>query len=133
MINIQPTTQTSFNDLIRYDQNALRHLFTILKDPNLSRVCKFWRHVNSSWETYQLIWKIYRQQEFMAGLFRPFSVQYGNEYMYIEEVKRIFASVCSQVKGACIGGFVEYVRKEEHLGPLELNGIMKMVIRPVVC
>src|SRR5579872_6652546 len=115
----------SFNEAIKHQEDILRHIFFILKDPHQSLVCEFWRKINSSWKTYKLILEMYNPQEFMTHFTIQLPLQ-SNEG-YICRVKQIFACVQSMVKAAGIECTVEQAREKEHLGLLELNPVMKML------
>src|SRR5579872_4520091 len=112
-----------FQDMTQHEEGLLRHIFVILKDPNLSLVCKSWHKVNSSPETYRQILNIYNQQEFMTRFTIQISLPAGKEY--IEQVKQIFASVQSLVKGAGMESKVRVTRLIKDLGLLELNPVME--------
>jgi hypothetical protein len=115
----------SFNDLIHHNEDLLRHIFSILKDPHQSLVCKLWHKVNNSSETYRLILEMYRRQEFMAR----FTVQlpYADSCAYIKYVQQIFADVNFMVLRAGIKDDVKQAREKECLSLLELNPVMKML------
>ena len=125
MIRVRPheTLQTSFNDAIYHHEDILRRIFSILKDPHQSLVCKFWHAINSSWITYKLILEMYNQQEFMTRFTIQLPLQPGEEY--ISRVKQIFVSVQALVKAAGIECDVKQARMKESLGFLELNPVMK--------
>src|SRR5579862_5973748 len=102
MISVQPheALQISFNNAIYRHEDILRRIFSILKDPHQSLVCKFWHAINSSWKTYKLILEMYNQQEFMTRFTIQLPLRSGEEY--IEQVKQIFVCVQLLVKKAGI-------------------------------
>jgi hypothetical protein len=120
---VQP--RRNFNDLICHNEDILRYIFSILKNPNLSLVCKSWYEVNRSPETYQWILGEYNQQEFMTRFTIQLPLQAGEEY--IGRVKQIFDSVQAMVKAAKIESNVKQARVQGKLGLLELNPVMRML------
>lgn len=107
------------------NEDILRHIFLILKDPHQFLVCQFWHTVNSGWKTYRLILEIYNQQEFMTRFTTQLPLQSGEEY--VERVKQIFVCVHELVKTAGIKCEVKQARVKEYLGLLELNPIVKQL------
>src|SRR5579872_7088117 len=110
----QEPSLINFNEAIGYCEDALRHIFTILKDPRLSLVCQFWHAINSSCKTYEQILMMYNQQAFMTRFTIEFPLK--TEAENIDRVRGVFNYVRDLVEYAGIKGSVKLVRETKHLG-----------------
>jgi Leucine-rich repeat (LRR) protein len=127
-VNLHVVDQPTMSPFVSIPLDVIQIIFSDVKDPRISAVCKLWENINSSFEVHHLILSDYRNESSMK-----YYIDHLPERMDTNEtintIKYLFNFINKKIHLNGIKEGVEAIKRQEKpkRGPLDLFPITRFI------